>query len=99
MRMHRQHPKLAILSIIQCGMERGVVLLAVAVSLTVLHGSVKVYLNLPQTNWKWEFVGVAMKEPSFSRQKFMSNNDMDMNTNKIIAVELLVDTILNIMDS
>jgi len=40
-----------------------------------------------------------MKEPSFSRQKFMSNNDMDMNTNKIIAVELLVDTILNIMDS
>ena len=35
-----------------CGMVRGVDLLAVSVGSTPLHGSVSLYLNLPQMTWR-----------------------------------------------
>ena len=35
-----------------CGMVRGVALLAAAVSSILLHGSVSLYLNLPQMTWR-----------------------------------------------
>ena len=35
-----------------CGRVRGVALLEAAVSSTPLHGSVSLYLNLPQITWR-----------------------------------------------
>ena len=48
--------KAPIASMTHCGMVRDVLLLAAAVSCTLLYGSVNLYLNLSQMIWRLDYV-------------------------------------------
>ena len=73
------------------GMVRDVLLIAAAVSLTLLHGSVSLYSNLPQTTSRLDYVVVSkvnLKTNLLVLLLFISNEELFLYQSLFLSIVL-----------